>query len=157
MRQTTESEIMLGGSHCSLRLFKLGHPLHTGFKPRSLAWLASSTGQSTTICICFFFVTHVPVYALIGKINFIHSFILVEQSMTVDVPACHYRVDKHGCNILKVIKSSVCVFLSICKVLFWLLHSKIENWANFHYIFRNFCMSCQESKCFNFFICLVFQ
>ena len=38
----------LGGSHCDLRLFKLGRLLHTGFEPRSLAWLACSTGQSAT-------------------------------------------------------------------------------------------------------------
>ena len=44
MRQTTESV----NWHCGLRLFKLGHPLHTGFEPRSPAWLACSTGQSTT-------------------------------------------------------------------------------------------------------------
>ena len=30
-------EITLGGSHCGLRLFKLGRPLHTGLEPRSLA------------------------------------------------------------------------------------------------------------------------
>ena len=40
-------EIMHGGWHCYLRLFKLGCLLHTGFKPRSLAWLACSPGQST--------------------------------------------------------------------------------------------------------------
>ena len=38
----------LGGWHCGLRLFKLGRPLHTGFEPRSRAWLACSTGQSAT-------------------------------------------------------------------------------------------------------------
>ena len=30
-------EITLGGTHCGLRLFKLGHPICTGFEPRSLA------------------------------------------------------------------------------------------------------------------------
>ena len=39
-------EITLGGWHSSLRLFILGRPLHMGFEPRSLAWLACSTGQS---------------------------------------------------------------------------------------------------------------
>ena len=41
-------EMMLGGWHCCLRLLKLGRPFHTGFEPRSLAWLACSTGQSAT-------------------------------------------------------------------------------------------------------------
>ena len=41
-------EIMLGGWHCGLRFFKLGRSLHTEFEPRSLAWLACSTGQSAT-------------------------------------------------------------------------------------------------------------
>ena len=41
-------EITLGGWPCGLRLFKLGRPLHKGFEPRSLAWLACSTGQSAT-------------------------------------------------------------------------------------------------------------
>ena len=43
-----ECEMTLGGWHCGLRLFKLGRLLHTGFEPRSLAWLACSTGQSAT-------------------------------------------------------------------------------------------------------------
>ena len=41
-------EMTLGGWHCGLRHFKLGCPLHTGFEPMSLAWLACSTGQSAT-------------------------------------------------------------------------------------------------------------
>ena len=41
-------EMPLGGWHCGLRRFKLGRPLHTGFEPRSLAWLACSTDQSAT-------------------------------------------------------------------------------------------------------------
>ena len=41
-------EMTLGGWHCGLRLFKLGRPIHTGFEPRSLAWLACYTGQSAT-------------------------------------------------------------------------------------------------------------
>ena len=41
-------EMTLGGWHCGLRLFKLGRPLHKGFEPRSLAWLACSIGQSAT-------------------------------------------------------------------------------------------------------------
>ena len=41
-------EITLGGWHCGLKLSKLEPPLHTGFEPRSLAWLACSTGQSTS-------------------------------------------------------------------------------------------------------------
>ena len=46
----SKREITLGGWQCGLRFFKLGHPLHTGFKPTSLAWLACSTGQSATTC-----------------------------------------------------------------------------------------------------------
>ena len=41
-------EITIGGWNCCLRLFKPGRPLHTGFAPRSLAWLACYTGQSAT-------------------------------------------------------------------------------------------------------------
>ena len=33
-------EIILGGWHCGLRLFKLGCSLHMGFEHRCLAWLA---------------------------------------------------------------------------------------------------------------------
>ena len=44
-------EITLGDWHSGLRLFKLRPPLHIGFEPRSLAWLACSTGQSNTPCV----------------------------------------------------------------------------------------------------------
>ena len=41
-------KITLGSWLCGLRLFKLERPLYTGFEPRSLAWLACSTGQNAT-------------------------------------------------------------------------------------------------------------
>ena len=44
----SKCKLTLDGSHCGQRLFRLGRPLHTGFEPRSPAWLACSTGQSAT-------------------------------------------------------------------------------------------------------------